>query len=86
MSRRTERIAEQLRAEISQLLRREVSDPRIGLVTLTRVDVAPDLSNAVVYYSVMGEDDPASVESNSDVQRQKVRSPSVTGSRRTCAT
>ncbi|NQZ95057.1 MAG: 30S ribosome-binding factor RbfA [Myxococcales bacterium] len=53
MTRRTERIAEQLRGEISRVLREEVTDPRIRLVTLTRVDVAPDLSNALVYWSAM---------------------------------
>ena len=51
MTRRTERIASELLAEISRLLREEVSDPRVGLVTLTRVDVAPDLSHALVYWS-----------------------------------
>lgn len=51
MSRRTERIASQLLAELARLLRQEVTDPRVGLVTLTRVDVAPDLSNAMVYWS-----------------------------------
>ncbi len=51
MSRRTERIAAQLLAEIARVLRQEVSDPRIGFVTLTRVDVAPDLSHAAVYWS-----------------------------------
>jgi ribosome-binding factor A len=55
MSRRTERIGEQIRAEVARLLREEVADPRIGLVTLTRVDVAPDLSNARLYWSAMGE-------------------------------
>jgi ribosome-binding factor A len=53
MSRRTERIAEQLRAEIARVLREETDDPRTRLVTLTRVDVAPDLSNAVVYWSAI---------------------------------
>lgn len=51
MSRRTERVAEQIRAELARLLRAEISDPRIGLVTLTRVDVAPDLRNAFVFWS-----------------------------------
>ncbi len=41
MSRRTERIAEQLRSEIARVLREESNDPRTRLVTLTRVDVAP---------------------------------------------
>ena len=60
MSRRTERIAAQLLAEIARVLREEVSDPRIGLVTLTRVDVSPDLSHAAVYWSSVGR--PESVE------------------------
>jgi len=53
MSRRTERIGEQLRSEIARILREESSDPRTRLVTLTRVDVAPDLSHAVVYWSAL---------------------------------
>jgi ribosome-binding factor A len=57
MSRRTERIAATLLEELARLLREEVADPRIGLVTLTRADVAPDLSHAVIHYSVMGSGD-----------------------------
>ena len=51
MTRRTERIGEQLRGELSRLLRDEVSDPRVGLLTLTRVDVSPDLAQALVFWS-----------------------------------
>ncbi|MEE9608225.1 MAG: 30S ribosome-binding factor RbfA [Myxococcota bacterium] len=53
MSRRTQRIAEQLRGELARLLREEAADPGIGLVTLTRVDVAPDLSHALVFWSAL---------------------------------
>lgn len=53
MTRRTERIGEQIRDELARLLREEVSDPRVGLVTLTRIDVAPDLSHAKVYWSAL---------------------------------
>ena len=53
MSRRTERIGAQLREEIARVLQEEVTDPRARLVTLTRVDVAPDLSNALVYWSAL---------------------------------
>ena len=53
MSRRTERIGSELLGVLSQLLRQEVSDPRVGLVTLTRADVAPDLSHAVVFWSAV---------------------------------
>jgi ribosome-binding factor A len=53
MSRRTERVGEELRAELARLMAREVTDPRVTLVTLTRVDVAPDFSNALVFWSHM---------------------------------
>ncbi len=53
MSRRTERVAELIRAELARLLRAEVMDPRADLVTLTRVDVSPDLRNALVFWSRM---------------------------------
>ena len=64
MSRRTEKIASQLRGEIAKLLHEEVTDPRVGMVTITRLDVAPDLSNAVVYFSVLDLEsgDPAGLE------------------------
>jgi ribosome-binding factor A len=67
VSRRTERIAEEVRGELARLLREEVTDPRIGLVTLTRVDVAPDLRSALVFWSctddaVGGASDPARVQ------------------------
>ena len=51
MSIRTERIGEQLRAEIARVLHEELTDPRVGLATITRVDVSPDLSNAIVFWS-----------------------------------
>ena len=51
MSIRRERISEQVRQEIARLLREEVSDPRIGMLTLTRVKVSPDLSTAIVLWS-----------------------------------
>ena len=57
MSRRTERIGEQIRAELARLLHEEATDPRIGFVTLTQVDVAPDLSNARVYWSGVNSGD-----------------------------
>lgn len=57
MTRRTERLGEQLRAELARLLREEATDPRIGLVTITHVDVSPDMRNARVYWSALhGED------------------------------
>jgi ribosome-binding factor A len=55
LSHRVERVAEQIREEVSQILATEVSDPAIGLVTVTRVKVTPDLSLARVYWTMMGD-------------------------------
>lgn len=58
MSRRTERLNDQLREEISDLILRELKDPGIaGLVGITEVDVAPDLSYARVFVSVLGSEE-----------------------------
>lgn len=54
---RANRLAESLKEEISQLIRMELKDPRIGFVTLTSVDVAEDLAHAKVYVSVLGTED-----------------------------
>jgi len=51
---RSDRVADQIRAELAQLLAREVHDPGIGFVTLTRVHVSPDLQLARVYYTALG--------------------------------
>jgi ribosome-binding factor A len=54
MSRRLERLNQQIRDDLSDLLLREVSDPRLGgLISITRVEVTPDLYNARVFVSVM---------------------------------
>jgi len=53
VTRRTERVSELLRGEVAQALRREVSDPRVRLVTITKVDVAPDFSQALVFWSTL---------------------------------
>ena len=57
LTHRTERIAEQLREEVSQILATEVADPDIGLVTVSRVKVTPDLSLARVYWTILGNDE-----------------------------
>lgn len=54
-ARRVQRINELIREEISELLRREVKDPRLtGIISVTEVDTSPDLRNAKIYISVMG--------------------------------
>ena len=58
MSRRVDRINGLLREEISNLLLREIKDPRLsGLLTITQVKTSSDLRNAKVYISVMGNDE-----------------------------
>ena len=57
MSRRTLQVGEFLREELTDIIRREVKDPRIGFFSLTRVDVSADLRLARVYVSVLGTDD-----------------------------
>ncbi|MCC6703260.1 MAG: 30S ribosome-binding factor RbfA, partial [Thermomicrobiales bacterium] len=56
MSRRTRQVGEFLREELTDIIRRDVKDPRIGFMSVTRVDVTPDLRHAAVYISVLGTD------------------------------
>jgi ribosome-binding factor A len=53
---RPDRVADQIRGELGLLLTREVHDPGIGFVTITRVQVSPDLQQARVFYTVLGDD------------------------------
>ncbi len=53
---RPERVGEQIRQELSQILSQQVHDPGIGFLTLSRVKVTPDLQLARVLYSVIGDD------------------------------
>ena len=53
---RPDRVADQIRGEIGQLLAREVHDPGIGFVTITRVQVTPDLQQARIFYTTLGDD------------------------------
>jgi ribosome-binding factor A len=60
-TQRQQRVAHLLREEISSILRRQLKDPRLGLVSITEVEVAPDLREAQVYVSALG-DGPARAE------------------------
>lgn len=53
--RRADRVADQVRAAIAELLLRGLKDPRIGMVTLTAVEMTDDLRHARVYFSVLGD-------------------------------
>jgi ribosome-binding factor A len=53
---RPDRVGEQIRQDVSDLLAHHVHDPGVGFVTLTRVTVSPDLQLARIYYTQLGDD------------------------------
>ena len=57
MKQRANRVSEELRKIISQILLEKVSDPRMGFITITHIDVTDDLRYARVFYSVLGDED-----------------------------
>jgi ribosome-binding factor A len=63
---RADRVADQIRSELGQLLAREVHDPGIGFVTITRVQVSPDLQQARVFYTSLGRGDEAKARRESE--------------------
>jgi ribosome-binding factor A len=58
-SRRQRRVSELIHRELSVLLQREVRDPRLADITITSVQVTPDLLIARVYFVVLGDKDQA---------------------------
>ena len=54
---RAERITEAIRQEVSIIIHDKLKDPRLGFVTITRVEMSPDLRLARVYFSVLGKDE-----------------------------
>lgn len=52
---RSDRVAEQIQRELADLLQFEVKDPRIGMVTLTEVEVSGDMAHAKIYYSAKSD-------------------------------
>jgi ribosome-binding factor A len=56
LGRRIDRIEEQFRIELSEIIEREIQDPRIGFVTVTSVKVSPDLRHGHVFVTVLGDD------------------------------
>ena len=53
---RPDRVADQIRGEVASMLARDVHDPGIGFVTITRVRVTPDLQHARIHYTSLGDD------------------------------
>ena len=56
-SQRLRRVADQIQKELSGLLRTELKDPRVGMITLTGVEVSPDLAHAKVFFTTLGDAD-----------------------------
>ena len=54
---RTTRLADQIQRDLSGIIRLELKDPRIGLVTITGVELSPDMTHAKVFVTVLGDDD-----------------------------
>jgi ribosome-binding factor A len=54
-SQRLRRVADQIQKELSGLLRTELKDPRVGMITLTGVEVSPDLAHAKVFFTTLGD-------------------------------
>jgi ribosome-binding factor A len=74
--KRTDRLNDQIRMEIAEILRTEVRDPRIGFVTITSVHVSPDLRQARVYVTVLkSEEDSA----DQDLEGLKKAAPFIRG-------
>lgn len=57
MTRRTRQVGEMLKEELTDIIRKEMDDPRLGFWSITRVDVPPDLRSARVFISVLGTDE-----------------------------
>jgi ribosome-binding factor A len=56
MTRRAERVAEELREEVARIVEFDLKDPGLGFVTVTRVSITPDLRFARVYVGVLGDE------------------------------
>jgi len=56
MGRRSERLAEEIREQVARMIASELKDPRLGFVTVTRVELAHDLGHARVHVGVLGDE------------------------------
>jgi ribosome-binding factor A len=53
---RPQRLGDLIQREVSDLIRLEVRDPRVGMITITSVDVSPDMSHAKIFFTVLEKD------------------------------
>ncbi len=64
---RTQRVADFLQRELASLLQREVRDPRVGMVSITGVDVSRDLGHARVFFTLLGADSAEDAKQSTEV-------------------
>ncbi|MFK0570065.1 30S ribosome-binding factor RbfA [Endozoicomonas sp.] len=67
---RTQRVADQMQKELAQLIQLEMKDPRLGMVTVSIVEVSRDLAFADVYVSFLGVDDQEQIDESLKVLSQ----------------
>ncbi len=69
--KRTDRVAEQLQRELAQIIQMDIKDPRVGMVTVSAVDISRDLYHATAYVTFMGiPDDEESIQQALDILNQ----------------
>ncbi|MFT6429708.1 MAG: ribosome-binding factor A [Halopseudomonas sp.] len=61
---RTHRVADQMQRELALLIQRDIRDPRLGMITITAVDVSRDLAHAKVYITLMNKDSEEDIAEN----------------------
>jgi len=64
---RTDRVADYVQRELAQLIQNEVRDPRLGMVSITSVDISRDLRHAKVYFTMLGTDSSDDAKESTDV-------------------
>ncbi len=57
MTRRTEKLQEFIKEQVSEIIQQQVRDPRIGFVSITDVEVSADMRHAKIFVSVLGDED-----------------------------
>ena len=67
-AQRARRVAGEIQRELSEILRTELKDPRVGMITLTGVEISPDLAHAKVFFTSLGPADTLA-EQTSGLQR-----------------
>ena len=70
VSSRAQRVADQIQRELANLIQLEVNDPRVGMVSITGVDVSRDLAHAKVHITVMN-----TLSEDADVNEATLSSP-----------